>query len=48
MPTMHGESMSADSCIAACRASCERLGVEQVDLYYVHRFHPKVFPASSS
>ena len=42
MPTMHGDTMTAEGCVAACKASCERLGVAQVDLYYVHRFHAKV------
>ena len=27
MPTLHGDSMTAESCIAACQASCDRLGV---------------------
>ena len=42
MPTLHGDNMTAESCIAACQASCDRLGVDSVDLYYVHRFHDKV------
>ena len=28
--------------LEACQASCDRLGVESVDLYYVHRLHPTV------
>ena len=42
MPTLHRDTMTAESCIAACQASCDRLGVDSVDLYYVHRFHDKV------
>jgi hypothetical protein len=34
--------MTAETCIAAAQASCDRLGVDCIDLYYVHRFHPKV------
>ena len=42
MPSLHGKTMTAESCIAACQASCDRLGVASVDLYYVHRVstHP--------
>ena len=29
-------------CTAACEASLKRLGVEQIDLYYLHRVDPKV------
>lgn len=42
MPSFHGDTMTPETCIAAAKASCERLGVESVDLYYVHRFHSKV------
>jgi aryl-alcohol dehydrogenase-like predicted oxidoreductase len=42
MPARHGEEMTAETVLSACRASCERLGVESVDLYYVHRIHPDV------
>lgn len=27
---------------AACAASLQRLGVDQIDLYYLHRVDPKV------
>ena len=42
MPTTHGDTMTPETCVAAAKASCERLGVDCIDLYYVHRFHPKV------
>lgn len=42
MPALHGKEMNAQTVLAACRASCERLQVEYVDLYYVHRIHPDV------
>ena len=42
MPKIHGSSMTSDTVMAACAASCQRLGVEHVDLYYVHRIHPTV------
>ena len=42
MPLKHGDSMTAATVLEACKASCERLGVECVDLYYVHRIHPSV------
>jgi aryl-alcohol dehydrogenase-like predicted oxidoreductase len=42
MPKLHGKEMTADTVLAACRASCQRLGVDSVDLYYVHRIHPGV------
>jgi aryl-alcohol dehydrogenase-like predicted oxidoreductase len=32
LPSAHGDEMTAASCIAACQASCERLGVDYVDL----------------
>mmetsp|Transcript_10528 Transcript_10528/g.27069 ORF Transcript_10528/g.27069 Transcript_10528/m.27069 type:complete len:344 (-) Transcript_10528:50-1081(-) len=41
-PSCHDGEMSPEVCVAACKASCERLGVDYVDLYYVHRFHPKL------
>lgn len=42
-PRLHEPgAMTADMCIEACRASCARLGVSHVDLYYVHRPHPTV------
>ena len=41
-PKIHGDEMTPDMVVAACAASCRRLGVEYVDLYYVHRFHPDV------
>ena len=43
MPSTHSDDeMSEEMVLAACRASCERLGVSHVDLYYVHRLHPTV------
>lgn len=44
MPTLHepADRMTSEMVVSACRASCERLGVSQVDLYYVHRIHPTV------
>eukprot|EP00947_MAST-08B_sp_MAST-8B-sp1_P003817 g3817.t1 len=44
MPKLHdgGNTMTPEMAVEACRASCERLGVECVDLYYVHRFADKV------
>ena len=44
MPTLHepSDAMTAEMCVAACRASCDRLGVDYVDLYYVHRPHASV------
>jgi len=44
MPRLHApaDAMTPDMCIEACRASCARLGVTHVDLYYVHRMHPTV------
>ena len=36
MPKLHEGGMTAEMTIAAARASCERLGVECVDLYYVY------------
>jgi aryl-alcohol dehydrogenase-like predicted oxidoreductase len=41
MPTLHGDEMTPDMVVAACKLSCERLGVEQIDIYYAHRFHPE-------
>ena len=41
-PSLHGAIMSPEVVVAACRASCGRLNVEYVDLYYVHRIHPAV------
>jgi len=38
MPKLHGGACTAESVLAACRASCERLQVDHVDLYYAHRF----------
>lgn len=32
LPASHGDEMTGESCIAACKASCERLGVNYVDL----------------
>jgi len=40
-PHMHGGQLTAELALAAARASCERLGVDSVDLYYVHRMAPK-------
>jgi len=42
MPSLHGDDMTPELVVEACRASCQRLGVSSVDLYYVHRIHPKV------
>lgn len=43
MPTVHSaDEMTVSMVLAACRASCARLGVASVDLYYVHRLHPTV------
>ena len=43
LPLLHSESeMTAEMAVSACKASCARLGVEFVDLYYVHRLHPTV------
>jgi aryl-alcohol dehydrogenase-like predicted oxidoreductase len=42
MPSFHGDTMTPETCLAAAKASCDRLGVESLDLYYVHRFHSKV------
>ena len=43
MPTTHSDiEMTEEMVLAACRASCARLGIDRVDLYYVHRFHPTV------
>jgi len=38
MPRLHGNTATPESVLAACRASCERLQVDCVDLYYAHRF----------
>jgi len=37
MPSLHDNELTPELAIAACRASCKRLGVDFVDLYYVHR-----------
>jgi len=37
-PSLHDNQITPDLAVEACRASCERLGVDFVDLYYVHRF----------
>lgn len=44
MPKLHEpkDAMTAAMVVAACRESCARLGVDAVDLYYVHRLHPTV------
>eukprot|EP00746_Dinoflagellata_sp_MGD_P003998 gnl/MRDRNA2_/MRDRNA2_107740_c0_seq1.p1 gnl/MRDRNA2_/MRDRNA2_107740_c0~~gnl/MRDRNA2_/MRDRNA2_107740_c0_seq1.p1 ORF type:complete len:387 (+),score=82.33 gnl/MRDRNA2_/MRDRNA2_107740_c0_seq1:184-1344(+) len=42
MPKIHGDEMTSAMVLAACQASCKRLQVDSVDLYYVHRFHDKV------
>ena len=43
MPSIHSaDDMTEAMVLDACRASCARLGVECVDLYYVHRLHPTV------
>jgi aryl-alcohol dehydrogenase-like predicted oxidoreductase len=43
MPTGHSSTeMTERMLLEACQASCERLGVKYVDLYYVHRPHPTV------
>jgi aryl-alcohol dehydrogenase-like predicted oxidoreductase len=40
-PALHSEEeMSPESVVAACKASCDRLGVACIDLYYLHRIHP--------
>ena len=44
MPRLHdpADKMTSEMCVQACQASCARLGVDFVDLYYVHRLHPTV------
>jgi len=42
MPQVHGDTMTPEQVLEACRASLRRLQLDYVDLYYVHRFHPKV------
>ena len=37
MPTLHDNTLTAAQAVEAARASCARLGVETIDLYYVHR-----------
>lgn len=37
-PGLHGNQATSDLVLEACRASCERLQVSHVDLYYAHRF----------
>jgi aryl-alcohol dehydrogenase-like predicted oxidoreductase len=41
-PALHGPTMTAEDVLGACKASCARLGVASVDLYYVHRLHASV------
>lgn len=44
MPRLHkpDDQMTSQMVVDACRESCQRLGVDYVDLYYVHRLHPTV------
>lgn len=44
MPASHAppDEMSPAMVLEACHASCQRLGIESVDLYYIHRPHPTV------
>lgn len=39
-PHMHG--LSRKHIVQGCNASLKRLGVEHIDLYYIHRFDPRV------
>jgi aryl-alcohol dehydrogenase-like predicted oxidoreductase len=41
-PTKHGNEMTEEMVLKACKESCDRLGVTYCDLYYVHRLHPNV------
>jgi aryl-alcohol dehydrogenase-like predicted oxidoreductase len=38
----HMSGLSRKHIVQGCHASLRRLGVEQVDLYYIHRFDPRV------
>merc|ERR1719336_1195992 len=42
LPRMHGDRMTPHMVVGACRASCHRMCLDYVDLYYLHRFHDKV------
>jgi len=37
---LHGDTITPETTIQAAQASCKRLGVDYVDLYYLHRIHP--------
>lgn len=41
MPRMHGDTLTAEQALEACRASNKRLGITCCDLYYVHRLADK-------
>ena len=40
-PFLHGNELTPALAIEAARASCDRLGISRMDLYYVHRFATK-------
>merc|ERR1719214_540134 len=40
-PMLHGGTCTTEQALEACKASCKRLGVDCVDLYYCHRFAEK-------
>jgi aryl-alcohol dehydrogenase-like predicted oxidoreductase len=41
-PTVRGFNGSAEYCKKACEGSLQRLGIETIDLYYLHRIDPNV------
>merc|ERR1712216_494067 len=41
MPKLHGDTLTAEQALEACRASNRRLGIPHCDLYYVHRLAEK-------